>query len=820
MNAFTQDVRHPQADGRPASVDLDALARAVDAAARQIPPAWPLAATVAVNPFLGQTGEPLARASARLQRVGGFRLTRPRREYLDAIDQGVISDDDLRSALDAAPERHDLSDLAALKRAAGSPADPPAALATVAELAAGADGTDWPAVTTDRIGAWAAGYFDAGQALWAAPRGQRAWAAYRAQAIHDLTPEILGLSGFARFVAALPDDPMDAIARFAARLGLTASALESYFHQLLLGLGGWSQLARQRLWEAELANGADQTVGDLLAIRMAWEVALFERFEDRIADAWRGIAAAHALPVRTSAADAVDAVLQDAAERAAQRRLASALAAPGATPVAAGPERPLLHAVFCIDVRSEVFRRALECEDSEVTTSGFAGFFGLAAAHRGFASDVTEHRLPVLLTPARTSRSGGESDRDADRRARFGARARRAWGRFKLAAVSSFAFVEAMGPVYAGKLLRDGLRLGRAGRPAEPAPEFDPSVALDERIEMAEAVLRAMSLTSGFARLELLVGHGAGVVNNPHASALHCGACGGHSGEVNARLAARLLNDPAVRRGLAGRGIAVPADTLFLAALHDTTADSVTVFDGDADTAAHQADLARTRAWLAAAGRAAREERAARLPRAERARDLEWRGRDWAQVRPEWGLAGCSAFVAAPRSRTRGRNLAGRAFLHDYDWRADEARGYPVLELIMTAPVVVASWISLQYYGSAVAPSAFGAGNKLLHNVVGGVGVVEGNGGVLRAGLPWQSVHDGRSLVHEPLRLTVCIEAPTQAMNDILARHPAVRALFDNGWLHLLSMDDAGGIVARYAGDLRWAPFEGAGESAPARDAA
>ena len=88
------------------------------------------------------------------------------------------------------------------------------------------------------------------------------------------------------------------------------------------------------------------------------------------------------------------------------------------------------------------------------------------------------------------------------------------------------------------------------------------------------------------------------------------------------------------------------------------------------------------------------------------------------------GLAGCQAFIAAPRQRTSDRNMEGRTFLHDYDWRLDEERGFPVLELIMTAPVVVASWISLQYYGSAVAPQAFGAGNKLLHNVVGGVGVL------------------------------------------------------------------------------------------------
>jgi len=336
----------------------------------------------------------------------------------------------------------------------------------------------------------------------------------------------------------------------------------------------------------------------------------------------------------------------------------------------------------------------------------------------------------------------------------------------------------------------------------DPAPRLDPGLDIATRTKAAETVLRAMSLTKGFARLVLLTGHGANVVNNPHASGLQCGACGGYSGEVNARLLAALLNDPEVRAELVRNGLEIPADTLFLAALHDTTTDQVTLYAEDHPSNTHQNDISQARTWLAAGGKIARGERALRLPRAGHEASVQRRSRDWAETRPEWGLAGCKAFIAAPRTRTAGKNLEGRTFLHEYDWKQDNS--FSVLELILTAPVVVASWISLQYYGSTVAQDVFGGGNKLLHNVTGGIGVVEGNGGLLQAGLPWQSVHDGEGYAHEPLRLSVCIEAPRQKITDVLSRHDTVRALFDNGWLHLFALDEEGRMAWRYAGDLRW----------------
>jgi hypothetical protein len=490
-------------------------------------------------------------------------------------------------------------------------------------------------------------------------------------------------------------------------------------------------------------------------------------------------------------------VLQGALERSSQRRLAEQIAT-NATAEPVG--QPELQAVFCIDVRSEVFRRALESLSPDIETKGFAGFFGLGLKHYSSASDVEESRLPVLLAPSIGSRSSlGET---FDGQKRIKARAERAWGRFRHAAVSSFSFVESAGVLYAGKLLRSAL--GRAHHHAhdEPMPTLESSVNLATRVDAAEAILRAMSLTQRFAPIVLLLGHGATTVNNPHASALQCGACGGHAGDVNARVLAGLLNDPDVRKGLGARGLVMPEGTIFIAGLHDTTTDRITLFTSDVPTHVASDRLQRITRWLEDAGAMARAERAARLPGARGEASVEHRSRNWSETRPEWGLAGCSAFIVAPRERTRGCNLGGRAFLHDYDWTQD--KGFKILELILTAPVVVASWISLQYYGSSVAPSLFGGGNKLLHNVTGGIGVVEGSGGNLRAGLPWQSVHDGQDLVHEPLRLSVVVAAPCAAITDILCRHEGVRALFDNGWLHLLGIDDKGHVAWRYTGDLRW----------------
>ncbi len=255
-------------------------------------------------------------------------------------------------------------------------------------------------------------------------------------------------------------------------------------------------------------------------------------------------------------------------------------------------------------------------------------------------------------------------------------------------------------------------------------------MALEERVSFAESVVRTMGLTR-FARLIVLCGHGSHNVNNPHASSYDCGACGGAPGGPSARVVVAILNDPAVRAGLEERDIMVADDTRFVAAQHDTVSDEVTVLDREAVPDSHERLVAAFERDVAVAG-----ERLARARRAAPGRSgkVRVRGHDWAQVRPEWGLAGNAAFVVGPRSITAELDLACRVFLHAYDAESDGDGD--ALETIMTAPLVVGQWISAQYYFSSVDPDQFGAGDKTLHNPVGGIGVVLGEGGDLQVGLP------------------------------------------------------------------------------------
>ncbi len=767
------------------------IATARDTAMRSVAPLWPLKHFVAVNPFLGVTGQSFAEAADTIGAAAGARMVMPRSFYADALEAGRITTADLAKGLTAHPDAAATVD--ALAKAALQEGPALHASATVADLAG------WGDTVVERISLWAQNWFDEGQAGWTSPwAGQPAYAAWKAEAALDRTPELLGLKDARAKIAALSKNPDTLLADAIRALGLSDAEVQPYLTRLTHSIAGWAGVARYRLWQAELYGNTDSTLSDLISIRLAWEVLLKDEVT---AAAWD---VAKEVLTKAQPADPVALALHVAYEAAWQDDLIEGFKnAPKAV-----VKTPLVQAAFCIDVRSEVFRRALEVAMPEAETIGFAGFFGAAIDYQPLGRDTKGAQCPVLLTPSATIPETAPDAAMVAKHRTDALNSTTAWSTFKGAAVSSFAFVETLGLGFAGKLASNALGFSRpapqprdAGLGAWEAAALRPDLShipTDALVTMGKTILTAMSMNGPKAPLIMLAGHGSTSANNPHATGLDCGACGGHTGEANARVAAAILNTPEVRvaSGLEGSWV-IPA-------LHDTTTDAVTLYDTAEMPTQFKDALCALQKGLKDAGQLARAERGVLLHL--NGESAEWavpaRANDWAQTRPEWGLAGCAAFIAAPRSRTQGRDLKGRSFLHSYIWEEDE--GFGILELIMTAPLVVASWINLQYYGSTVDNRAFGSGNKTLHNVAGTIGVLEGNGGDLRSGLPMQSLHDGERFLHEPMRLNAVIEAPLEAMSAMIERHDSLRELLDNDWLHLFAMNAEGKIAHRYQSGGEW----------------
>lgn len=178
-------------------------------------------------------------------------------------------------------------------------------------------------------------------------------------------------------------------------------------------------------------------------------------------------------------------------------------------------------------------------------------------------------------------------------------------------------------------------------------------------------------------------------------------------------------------------------------------------------------------------------------------------GASGAELRPEWGLAGNWAIVIGPRTLSAAADLDGCVFLHEYD-AARDADG-AALEGIMTAPLVVSHWINMQYYASTIDNQRYGAGNKAIHSVVGGFGLMAGGGGDLLTGLPLQSLADGGGWRHEPLRLQAVIAAGRDRIAAIVRKHALLEQLVSHDWLAIIAVDE--GRFFRLTGRLAWQPL-------------
>jgi uncharacterized protein YbcC (UPF0753/DUF2309 family) len=485
--------------------------------------------------------------------------------------------------------------------------------------------------------------------------------------------------------------------------------------------------------------------------------------------------------------------------------------------------KPRFQVICCLDEREESFRRHLEEVAPDCETFGTAGFFGVAMFYRGVVDAHYVPLCPIVVKPEHYVReevvySFEESHRRRTETRRALGRATHRLHRVSISVLGG-AIAAIFGPLASIPLLARVLfprltsrirrifgsfvqpppntRLLIERTEAAPGPqEGHLGYSLDEMVGLTDRVLRETGLTARWARLVIVVGHGSSSLNNPHASAYDCGACGGGRGGPNARAFAGMLCDPRVRERLARKGLVIPRDTVFVGAWHNTCDDSITYFDLDHLPSSHHADFdAAQEALDAARGRNAHE-RCRRFESAELSltpesalRHVEGRAEDLSQVRPECGHATNAICIIGRRSRTKGLFLDRRAFLTSYDPTQDDDE-HGVLTRILQAVIPVCAGINLEYYFSYTDPTGYGCGTKLPHNITSLLGVMDGAASDLRPGLPWQMVE-----IHEPVRLLLLLEATVQTTLGILERNPGISRLVRNDWIQLALLDPESSVL-------------------------
>ncbi|WP_278025348.1 putative inorganic carbon transporter subunit DabA [Legionella yabuuchiae] len=485
--------------------------------------------------------------------------------------------------------------------------------------------------------------------------------------------------------------------------------------------------------------------------------------------------------------------------------------------------RPDAQFVFCIDVRSEPFRRAIEAQGN-YETLGFAGFFGLPIRVKDYHTGKIKDSCPVLLKPRFNIEEkpvpsySGYVEEHQTIKGIYNA-LKTIYQELKYNFSTPFALAESLG-IWCGitmllKSITSSSPLASAlSKTMNPTIATEPccevsghdlgqGISLNEQIIYADIILRLMGLTENFAKVIVLCGHGSSTQNNPYASALDCGACGGNHGGVNAKLLAQILNKQVVRQTLQEKGIHIPLDTVFLGAQHDTTTDSVSIYHTDKDQSNYPELLDQLMSDLEQAKSKNHIERGQHLNGFNTPETIERRSIDWSETRPEWGLAKNAAFIIAPRYLTKNTNLKGRCFLHSYRW--DQDTDGSLLETILTAPMVVAQWINTQYLFSTIDNIMYGSGSKITHNITGKIGVMQGNGSDLMHGLPLQSVmFDDKTPYHSPQRLLTIVYANRMTVSDIINKQSILKTLFFNEWVHLVVIDPLDNLPYKLCTDGEW----------------
>jgi len=634
---------------------------------------------------------------------------------------------------------------------------------------------------------WLAAFMDEGMAEWQMPYKEKGFfKAWKLLASYDKDIGNPSLKN-------IPDTSIEALEQV-----LSAHNISSYnklFTAHISALPGWTGYIKHRattntVWQQEFPI----TIEDYLAVRLT--IANHLGFSLEVDENTNDDTSQNTLKY----------LWLKAWETSFQNKLTSNLVAQSETlNLEANTKVPDAQMVFCIDTRSELIRRHVEASGN-YETFGYAGFFGIAADYQHYQEDISIKSCPPIVgSPYKITETPLENTATKDdtfKRNRNIAKSKtRILKRLKNMLPSSFGFVEGSGAFYGLSLIAQSFMPKAFSKVKHDKLDYESfcepqitynnethkTIALEEKVAIVKSGFDLMGWEQ-FAPLVLFVGHGSKTANNPFASSLDCGACAANPGRHNARLLAALANEKEVRRVLANtHNINIPEQTVFIGAEHNTTTDEIELFDNQVPKT-HDGLIRVLKENLLKAQETATAERLGVTSGSVAL--AQAKSINWGETRPEWGLAKNAAFIVGSRKLTASSNLDGRCFMHSYNWKLDPEG--KALAGIMGGPMVVTQWINNHYYFSTVDNDKFGGGSKVTHNITGHFGVVQGNGGDLKMGLPLQSLKSSDTdMYHQPLRLTTIIHAPLEHVEAIIRANKHLQMLLDNEWMYLKVMDSS-----------------------------
>lgn len=757
-------------------------------AATVIGKTWPLYSFVTSNPLSGYEQLPFKKAVSSANGILRSKMFPEASVYRQALNNGEINSDELRSLLkehgfNASPEVY-LKEMEVSKE----------------------DTLDNPSHQLDKIMAkWLAAFMDEGLAEWDMPRKEEGFfTAWRELAAFDNELNIA-------HIREIPKTAEETLTQLLA--SYSQEECTTICSQHLAALPGWTGYINYRIvsgssWQEEYPIQLE----DYLAVRLFIAGKLNIALQPAT------------VSFKDSAAGDLPHLWLQAWERSWQKELQKTLETNAIALQGVQKDEQALDAqlVFCIDTRSELIRRHVESKGS-YETFGYAGFFGIAMDYVNLDDGITRKACPPIVGSAYTVKEKADQG-DTQKLQEYQAKKKQSQffqyflKRMKNMLPSAFGYVEGSGVFYGIASLIKTLFPGAAYRfnqnqeaPYEHICQPDIQLAndqeglaagipLDQKVGIVKSAFDLTGWTQ-FAPLVIFAGHGSHSANNPFASSLDCGACAASPGKHNARMLAQLANLPEVRAQLASvHGVSIPEETLFMGAQHNTTTDEIELFEYDIPTT-HYERIKQLKKDLQKAQKTATQER---LGEGSSIAYAHKKANNWGETRPEWGLAKNAGFIIAPRALTKDSNLDSRCFLHSYDWKTDTTG--KALEGIMQGPMVVTQWINNHYYFATVDNNTFGGGSKVTHNITGKFGVVQGNGGDLKMGLPSQSVsRSDDEIYHRALRLSVVIKAPVQRVTEILLNNPNLKTLLDNEWIYLMVIDPHQKDESlTYNGNMKW----------------